>query len=407
MLRHGAETTQYRLSPALLTLVVAAGSAVGHWAVQTPDRLRGEVKADWVLVSLTGSATCLFLFLQFYAIQTVPFAAYAFARGLVFLVRSRQPVSSISLGCTALSLLFFISSQRNVFAATDPADVLKGAASLLLSAFAEVYLVEQRLSLPPSIFLQLFSQSSAVAAVLALPLLAYHFANGQYPLQEGHVARISLTILVAAVTGSSSAVSLSLFSTSAKPHTVAFASAMVPLLLPALTIRSHNLAEYVGLLYIGLALTGGLFGADFLDHDFRGIADTPSISEKQSYSGVPRLSSRSAGIYLWVCALPLLFCGCVMLFTGAGPIDGHLWTNPMLLSSPVEGDRASLELYQAIQPHCPAEMPAHSFWPGARRTVLASFPRSGNTRTRALVERSSGFFTSTVKVRSDLICTSI
>ncbi|KAK4703360.1 hypothetical protein P7C70_g2856, partial [Phenoliferia sp. Uapishka_3] len=60
----------------------------------------------------------------------------------------------------------------------------------------------------------------------------------------------------------------------------------------------------------------------------------------------------------------------------------------------VEGGEWERELVDAIWPDCNATETQR--WPGSIRTALASFPRSGNTFTRELVERSSNWQTSTV-----------
>jgi len=64
----------------------------------------------------------------------------------------------------------------------------------------------------------------------------------------------------------------------------------------------------------------------------------------------------------------------------AGTVEGGDWEN---------------ELHAALAPECGnATEPVR--WEGARRTFLVSNPRSGNTFTRELVERATGYQTSTV-----------
>ncbi|KAM0754968.1 UAA-domain-containing protein [Meredithblackwellia eburnea MCA 4105] len=60
----------------------------------------------------------------------------------------------------------------------------------------------------------------------------------------------------------------------------------------------------------------------------------------------------------------------------------------------VEGGRWEKELVDATWPEC--NVTETEVWPGTVRTALSSFPRSGNTFTRELVERATNWQTSTV-----------
>ncbi|KAI5477180.1 hypothetical protein MNV49_006624 [Pseudohyphozyma bogoriensis] len=60
----------------------------------------------------------------------------------------------------------------------------------------------------------------------------------------------------------------------------------------------------------------------------------------------------------------------------------------------IEGGSWEKQLHDATFPQCNLTMPVR--WEGSRRTALASNPRSGNTFTRELIERSSNYQTSTV-----------
>lgn len=68
----------------------------------------------------------------------------------------------------------------------------------------------------------------------------------------------------------------------------------------------------------------------------------------------------------------------------------------MTASFSVEGGRWSHELNELLADHqCPAELHTRPFRTG-RRTAFASYPRSGNTYTRSLLERATGFQTSAI-----------
>ncbi|KAI5481570.1 hypothetical protein MNV49_002796 [Pseudohyphozyma bogoriensis] len=66
---------------------------------------------------------------------------------------------------------------------------------------------------------------------------------------------------------------------------------------------------------------------------------------------------------------------------------------PLSHGVPIEGGDWESTFHTAIEPNCTNETPVR--WPGLRRTGLVSHPRSGNTFVRELVERSTGFQTST------------
>lgn len=61
---------------------------------------------------------------------------------------------------------------------------------------------------------------------------------------------------------------------------------------------------------------------------------------------------------------------------------------------PVQGGQWAKELHQIVRPTChnTSTVP----WAGSTRTALVSFPRSGNSYTRSLVERATGFQTSSI-----------
>lgn len=68
-------------------------------------------------------------------------------------------------------------------------------------------------------------------------------------------------------------------------------------------------------------------------------------------------------------------------------------------STVVEGGSWENELHSGLEPECKlmnAGFNSTVRWEGKRRTALASFPRSGNTFTRELVERATNHQTSTV-----------
>lgn len=70
---------------------------------------------------------------------------------------------------------------------------------------------------------------------------------------------------------------------------------------------------------------------------------------------------------------------------------------PIVDTTILEGRLWEKELHATMIPECaPSNSSATVRWEGKRRTVLASFPRSGNTLTRELVERATNFQTSTV-----------
>lgn len=61
----------------------------------------------------------------------------------------------------------------------------------------------------------------------------------------------------------------------------------------------------------------------------------------------------------------------------------------------IEGGDWEVEMHSALWPQCHNRSESVR-WEGDRRTALASYPRSGNTFTRELVERATGLQTSTV-----------
>lgn len=66
-----------------------------------------------------------------------------------------------------------------------------------------------------------------------------------------------------------------------------------------------------------------------------------------------------------------------------------------VIAIPIEGGKWDAELYDVITPTCPTDLitkPYHS----KHRTGFVSFPRSGNSYLRGLVERATGFQTSSV-----------
>lgn len=60
----------------------------------------------------------------------------------------------------------------------------------------------------------------------------------------------------------------------------------------------------------------------------------------------------------------------------------------------LEGGDWDRSFYEAVSPTCNLSDPVP--WQGSRRTALASFPRSGNTFMRELIERATGYQSSTV-----------
>lgn len=69
----------------------------------------------------------------------------------------------------------------------------------------------------------------------------------------------------------------------------------------------------------------------------------------------------------------------------------------MIDNKPIEGRLWEKELHTTLLPECaPSNSSGTIRWPGKRRTILASFPRSGNSLVRELVERATNYQTSTV-----------
>lgn len=65
--------------------------------------------------------------------------------------------------------------------------------------------------------------------------------------------------------------------------------------------------------------------------------------------------------------------------------------------SAVEGGRWANELHASLSPNCPHTAPDTKYYDGQTpMTALATFPRSGNSYLRSMIERSTGFRTSSV-----------
>lgn len=63
----------------------------------------------------------------------------------------------------------------------------------------------------------------------------------------------------------------------------------------------------------------------------------------------------------------------------------------------IEGGQWAKELHESLSPNCPHTAPETSFYQGdIPTTALATFPRSGNSYLRSMVERSTGYRTSSV-----------
>ncbi|GEM11000.1 zinc finger, C2H2-type transcription factor [Rhodotorula toruloides] len=82
------------------------------------------------------------------------------------------------------------------------------------------------------------------------------------------------------------------------------------------------------------------------------------------------------------------------------PVLGALLLTPILSFSKrptvtIEGSRWDSQVHQAVSPACDTELVTVPYQPTSR-TALASFPRSGNSYLRSLVERATGFQTSSV-----------
>jgi hypothetical protein len=63
----------------------------------------------------------------------------------------------------------------------------------------------------------------------------------------------------------------------------------------------------------------------------------------------------------------------------------------------IEGGMWANQLHSVVNPKCPATLRETNFYPGQiPYTVLATYPRSGNTFIRSLIERSTGYRTSSI-----------
>lgn len=120
-----------------------------------------------------------------------------------------------------------------------------------------------------------------------------------------------------------------------------------------------------------------------------------SNSNRSSFSDASETSSstnrRLFFQYLVPILLPVLLSSIVWILVPSKEI-------PVVDTTVLEGRLWEKELHATILPDSclPSNASATVRWEGKRRTVLASFPRSGNTLTRELVERVTNFQTSTV-----------
>lgn len=70
-------------------------------------------------------------------------------------------------------------------------------------------------------------------------------------------------------------------------------------------------------------------------------------------------------------------------------------TEPQLNLIAIEGGKWSEELHQAVAPDCQHNITTQPY-DGKVRTGFVSFPRSGNSYMRSLIERATGFQTSSI-----------
>lgn len=114
----------------------------------------------------------------------------------------------------------------------------------------------------------------------------------------------------------------------------------------------------------------------------------------------PPTSSRS--LWLWSLlsiVVPLLLAGCLhQADQFLAPFDPH--SNLRVFDAPtgpaVEGVGWAVSAHNALQPTCPQEVQTQRYERTHLHTALATWPRSGNSWTRMLIERASGFRTSTI-----------
>lgn len=130
---------------------------------------------------------------------------------------------------------------------------------------------------------------------------------------------------------------------------------------------------------------------------------TPSPELLPAYPGRPlsptsRDETPSARRYTLQYLLPICF---PLLLSAIAyiifPSSFDLPPEPFEPSVLIEGGAWEHELHSALLPECEHRNSSTTVrWEGKRRTALASFPRSGNSLTRELVERATNFQTSTV-----------
>ena len=66
----------------------------------------------------------------------------------------------------------------------------------------------------------------------------------------------------------------------------------------------------------------------------------------------------------------------------------------------IEGGKWAAELHGDVRPTCPDRLDSVTYRNASRRTALATYPRSGNSYIRGLMERSTGYRTSSICARS-------
>ena len=62
----------------------------------------------------------------------------------------------------------------------------------------------------------------------------------------------------------------------------------------------------------------------------------------------------------------------------------------------LEGGKWAAELHADVRPTCPDKLDSVTYRNASRRTALATYPRSGNSYIRGLMERSTGYRTSSI-----------